>query len=404
MSLRKSYRRAKIYRGRTGSPTEKWHVWYSYRNPITLKFERFKVYEELNYIKDHKEKEEYAKDLVTDTNVMLRMGYTPFAVDKRTETLIDDEKIAIVEAEKNKADDPQLIEAFEIFLKAKRLLNLDSDTITTYCSYISKFENYLFTTRRADIHVRDLTAGFLKDMLTWLSDHHKWNPTTYNNHLRFCGTLANWFSRKPRQWVKKDDFVISKDEELEFKTAKPMKHQYFGATVADRVKKEMIKIPQLEFYCKFIYYSCMRPDEIRELVIENVDIKGRYIKIVGKTKSRTIPICDELAALLETLNLDQHPLSSFVIGKDGQTARIRHSEGYFARLFREYIRKPLELSENFTPYGWKHTRVVDLLNAGYSDAEVKNLTGHTDTESYDKYKRDLVNYMHTRLRGQTLGF
>ena len=61
------------------------------------------------------------------------------------------------------------------------------------------------------------------------------------------------------------------------------------------------------------------------------------------------------------------------------------------------------LSKDFTLYGFKHTRVVNLLNSGYSDAEIMGLTGHRDTSSYDKYKRDLIgNLTNNSLKGKTV--
>ena len=215
-------------------------------------------------------------------------------------------------------------------------------------------------------------------------------------------TLINWFAKKPRKWLDRDNFNIGDDGEIEEKVTRVMKHQYFGDTIFDKVKEAMEPFPQLMFFSKFVYYSCMRPEEIRQLKIENVDITGRYIKIVGKTKSRTVPICDELAEMLTSLELHQYPAYYHVIGKDAEVSASTHSENYFSRIFRQDIKEKLGLSKDFTLYGMKHTRVVSLLNAGYSDAEIMNLTGHRDTASYDKYKRDLIGHMKTRLKGKTL--
>jgi hypothetical protein len=52
----------------------------------------------------------------------------------------------------------------------------------------------------------------------------------------------------------------------------------------------------------------------------------------------------------------------------------------------------------------KHTRVVHHLNAGYSDSEVMNITGYEDTPSFDKYKRDQLGNIKTRLIGKTTEF
>ena|SRR5690606_17374630 len=103
------------------------------------------------------------------------------------------------------------------------------------------------------------------------------------------------------------------------------------------------------------------------------------------------------------LQFDKYPSNYYVIGYQSDVRSKMHSENYFTRVFREDIRTLLELSDDFTLYGLRQTRVAHLLNAGYSDAEIMNLTGQRDTASYDKYKRDLVNHIDTRLRGKTIG-
>jgi integrase len=248
----------------------------------------------------------------------------------------------------------------------------------------------------------DLDTAIIKGMLDEIGK--KLNGTTYNNYLGFWVTMLNWFAKKPRNWIDRNQFDIGEDGELEEKVTRPMKNQYFGDTILNKLKEAMKPYPALLFYSKFIFYSCMRPDEIRQLKVENIDITGRYIKIVGKTKSRTIPICDELAEMLNSLEVHKLPAQWFVIGKEGLPCHAMHSENYFSKRFREDIKTPLGLSKEFTLYGMKHTRVVSLLNAGYSDAEVMNLTGHKDTASYDAYKRDLVNHINTRLKGKTVNF
>lgn len=69
------YRPARI---RTG---KKWYVEYSYRDPTTFKFHRFKVYENINRIKDLKEREEFARELRDAVNYHLEKGFDPFKED-----------------------------------------------------------------------------------------------------------------------------------------------------------------------------------------------------------------------------------------------------------------------------------------------------------------------------------
>lgn len=399
----KNYKWAQVYKGKTGSVEEKWYVWYSFKNPFTLKYDRIRVYEGINYINDLKEKTDFSEELSKEINKALKAGYNPFDVEVEAIKLID-EKTAEKHLEENPKS-PTLLNAFKEFLSVKRKKNLSGSTIQTYESFINRFEDYLFENKLADVRLDNIDTHFIKSMLQDIQISNKLNGTTFNNYINFWVLLLNWFARKPRFWVNREDFDIGNDGELEPQLSKPMKNQYFVDTVAEKVKEKMKKFPKLLFFSKFIYFSCMRPDEIRNLKIENVDVTGRYIKIVGKTSSRTIPISDELAEMLESLNLENYPSNYYVIGKSGIVSDNMHSENYFTRVFREEIRVPLKLSDNYTMYGFKHTRVLHLLNAGYSDAEIMGLTGHRDTASYDKYKRDLIgNLTNNKLRGKTIGW
>jgi integrase len=400
--MRKNYKPAKIYRGKNGDVNEKWFVYYSYINPSTEAYERIKVYEGINEYKDIAEKEKFANDLAKEVNRNLVAGYNPFEVEQIEKSIVQEVTADIFMQENPKS--PLLTDAFREFMTSRHERGLEPNTINAYKGFLGKFENYLDQHQLLDVRMDQLDVKLIKDMLSWLHVQHEWNGTTYNNHLDNWGILLNWFAKKPRYWVKREEFSLGKEGEIEHKNSKPMKNQYFGENIAEKVKAMLKDYPALQFFHKFIYFSCMRPDEIRNLKIENVDIKGRYIKIIGKTSSRTVPVCDELAEMLTSLNLDAYPANYYVIGKMGKVSPEMHSENWFSKMFREEIRKPLGISENFKPYGWKHTRVVDLLNAGYSDAEIMNLTGHRDTASYDTYKRELVNHIQTRLRGKTIGW
>lgn len=398
----KNYKWAKVYKGTNGTAAEKWFVYYSFVNPNTGRYQRFKVYEGINEYKELDDKEKFSKELIKEVDKQLKLGYNPFEAEHLDNQIKQEVKAEIFLSENPKS--PLLTDAFRLFMTSRHERGLEKNTINAYKGFCGKFEHYLLEHRLADVRLDILDVKLIKDMLAWLHVEQGWNGTTYNNHLDCWGILLNWFAKKPRYWVKREEFDLGKEGEVERKNSKPMKNQYFGENIAEKVKDKMKDYPELLFFHKFIYFSCMRPDEIRNLKIENVDIKGRYIKIIGKTSSRTIPVCDELAEMLTSLKLDQYPANYYVIGKMGLVSPDMHSENWFSKSFRENVRKPLGISENFKPYGWKHTRVVDLLNAGYSDAEIMNLTGHRDTASYDTYKRELVNHIQTRLRGKTIGW
>jgi hypothetical protein len=45
------------------------------------------------------------------------------------------------------------------------------------------------------------------------------------------------------------------------------KNKYYSPVVAEKVKSELINDPEIYNYSKWIFYSCMRPKEIRHLKV-----------------------------------------------------------------------------------------------------------------------------------------
>lgn len=252
----------------------------------------------------------------------LKLGYNPFELESITHT-IKEEKTEILLRENPKS--PLLTDAFQAFMTSRHERMLEVNTIDAYKGFLGKFENSLLEHQLADICKDQLDTKLIKDILSWFHIHHQWNGTTYNNHLDLWALLLNWWAKKPRNWVKRDEFNLGKEGEIDHKTSKPMKNRYFGENIAEKVKHKMKDYPELLFFHKFIYFSCMRPDEIRNLRIENIDIKGRYIKIIGKTSSRIVPVCDELAEMFTGLDLDKYPANYYVIGKAGKVSKFMHS-------------------------------------------------------------------------------
>lgn len=393
-----NFKLAKIHRGKNGS---RWFVYYSFLHPGEFKFKRIIVFEGINYIKDLAEKEKFANDLKDAINKKLKDGYSPYQLEEVNEA---EQELRNLKKQKVKVIDPFLTDAFIEFLNQKEDKNRSKQTLQSYRSYIAKFECYLIAGKSADIRLSELNTTFITSLMQWIEQEYKLGATTYNNHINFWVTLINWFEKKPRQWVKRTDFDFGLDTDLENKKENILKHQYYTASAMERVKLAMSKHPLLLYYAKFIYYSCMRPDEIRNLQIENIDLSGRMIKIVGKTGNRVIPICDELYQVIEERNINASPMSFYLIGADGLVNKSMHSENFFARVFRDNVRNEAGLSSNFTLYGFKHSRVIHLLQAGYTDSEVMQLTGHRDSSSFDKYKRDLMGNIDSKLKGKTILF
>jgi integrase len=266
------------------------------------------------------------------------------------------------------------IEQFQKYCQNK---NLSHNTIRTYDSFINNFVSWLEENELKELGACEITGDTIQKFLDQQFDEEEWTPRTYNNHLNFFYTLFIRMEKLEKKQNKSIKYSIDL-EDIELKRDRAEKNRYYSPVVADKVKKELSENENLYNYVKWIFYSCMRPREIRLLQINHIDIQARQIKAIAptaKTGDRFIPICDELLDLIKTMKLMQFPLNYYVFGgKDGKPSQEKLSRDLFTNSYKS-IKDKLGLDNKYTLYGWKHTRVVNLLMAGFTDQEVMSLTG-----------------------------
>lgn len=113
-----------------------------------------------------------------------------------------------------------------------------------------------------------------------------------------------------------------------------------------------------------------------------------------------MPICDELYALIEQMQLSTQPLDYYVFGHGKKPSADLVFDDYFRDRYRPYKVK-LGLDNNYTLYSWKHTRVVSLIIAGFDENQIMTLTDHRNRAGFEAYKRNLV-IDNTIMKGKTI--
>ena len=94
--------------------------------------------------------------------------------------------------------------------------------------------------------------------------------------------------------------------------------------------------------------------------------------------------------------------SSIYSAKIGVPSEEKATKDAFATRYRP-IKEKLGLDDKYTLYGWKHTRVANLLVTGFTDAQVILLTDHNDYEGFKTYQRE-IKVDTTTVQGRTVEF
>ncbi|MEL7587805.1 MAG: tyrosine-type recombinase/integrase [Prolixibacteraceae bacterium] len=402
------YKDPKIVRAKKG-----WFVGLYFEYPDQAgKYKRFEISAGINYIHDLQEKEKEAQILLKEVKLALQAGFDPFMTNLENEFIESIaqkveaiKKVEAAEAEAEAGKRWTIKEGIKQFQEYCTNKNLSPNTIRTYDTFINNLMAWLEETEQTELNASELTEDKVFEFVNQEFDEEEWSPRTYNNHLKFFSTLFSRMEKLEKKQNKGIKYQIDL-EDIELKKDRAEKNRYYSPVVAQKVKKELAKNESLYNYVKWIFYSCMRPREIRLLQINHIDIQARQIKAIAptaKTGDRFIPICDELMGLIKSMKLMRYPLNYYVFGgKNGKPGKERLSRDLFTNSYK-LIKDKLGLDNKYTLYGWKHTRVVNLLMAGFTDAEVMSLTGHSDYQSFMAYKRELMVDT-SAMKGKTIEF
>ena len=135
------------------------------------------------------------------------------------------------------------------------------------------------------------------------------------------------------------------------------------------------------------YTTGMRRAELIGLMIKNVDLSSKVIKVLGKrNKERIIPVLPIIIEQLDLYLLERNAIGVivdadyFFISKKG----LKLSESFVYRLINSYFSKVSKKVKK-SPHVLRHTFATHLLNNGADLNSVKELLGHSSLASTQVY-------------------
>ncbi len=362
-----TYRPPKLVKGK-----KRWWIEYYYRVPDELRngkeWQKFRVFEDINRYKS----QEYADALLKAIGDHLADGYNPFLY-KRKHALESQGKAAQV----------TLNAALDRFIAQATAKGLRKKTVQSYSGHVELMRRYFIN------HLyqspEKITKAEIKAFLQHARTISGWNNNTYNNNLTTVKTVFNWM-------VKEDMLIKNPAIGIDMLPVNISRNTYYDEKTAKAIKKAM-NGRYISQFCEFIYYTGIRPkSEARLLKVENILLDRKLIYVPGEvSKNRTgdyVPMCDELFTLLRGMNLDKYPGHYYLWSISEHPAERPASSNHFASLYKPYKDK-LKLGAEYSIYSWKHSRAIDLANAGANPYEIMKLFRHSSLEQTLIYLRGL---------------
>ncbi|RZJ89143.1 MAG: hypothetical protein EOO20_11745 [Chryseobacterium sp.] len=355
---------------------QNWYVEFFFHNAETDKMERFRPTKNLNRLKDPKEKLFQFTKLCEAYKIALEGGWSP--IDEKANDRLK-RKVSSLTLEAAKA----LFEEYHI-AKGTRKKSRQS-----YLSKINQFIAYY----GGDKKVSEISDYEITEFLNFMEKESKWTGVTYNSSRII---LNNYF-----RYLKVNKYISENpvtDIETRTKLATES-HQIFSDKDFRSIMKWLNENDQYcLFFVKMIYYTCIRPKELRFLQLKHINLEQGVItvpaSIAKNKKSLPISIDASLRSELKGLKLASHPDTHFLLGS---TATIigekRIGENTPYNRFQKCLKATKLDKKNYTLYSFKHFSNVKKFKAGWTLAEICSANRHGSLVETETYLKDLLKFV-----------
>lgn len=359
---------------------EGYRIEYYVINPITMKMTRQRIRVD-KIFKAYKKKRDaliHIDGIIEGINAKLRTGYNPF---------FETEDSRLYE---------KLSDVAEKYLVEKRK-ELRPDTMRSYSSFVTMLLGYfnrLNQNQTASMVNKSLAIKYMD----YIYNERNVSNRTYNNHIKMARCFFNWCVEKC--YSKENPFNQIKPKRKEEKTRIliPSETRKIMRNWLTENNKGLLLVSWL------VYYSLVRPTEIRRIRVADVSLKNHCISIRGDnaknhhTRYATIP--EEVEIFLIENNYLNAPLNYFLIGNNYRPSETMASHSHFGKDWIS-MRKALDIPQEMQLYSLRDTGITEMLKSGIPDLTVMQHADHSDlsiTSIYAKHADpNLINTIRNKV-------
>lgn len=353
-----------------------WYVYYYYRNPVTLRLEKFTEKQGINYIKTITERKKAIKNLQKAVLLYLQKGYNPF--EEMGENLVNKETFSMKEAFKLAINEKSKVWSIATKKGNVTIFNL--------------FKNWLSKNNLLQEDIKKLTKRHVILFLNSLNV----NPTTRNSYRRIISSVIG-------QLVADELLTTNIVNTIPKLKETPVKNKPFTKKEITDIKKYLLNNdPYLYTFIKFVMYGFMRPVEVTRIRIKDINLKRNIIQVQSKTETTaTIYITKQLKDTIAAMELEQYQPTDYLFTKNYKpgtwiTTTEKAKPNFFTNRFKK-VKKAFGFGLEYGIYSFRHSSAIDLFTSytkqGLTDLEARHkmmpITRHKNIDSLNKYLRDI---------------
>lgn len=369
-----NYKKAKVYDA-DGELKKQWYVYYSFKNPATDKFERFKVFNDINSETTKAGRYDLANYYKNIINIWLEEGNSQF---EKSDTPNESQNIIIC------------IDSFLEFIANGKLRH---NTKRKYKIELTVFKEWVLKAGLNHIKIGEVKKQHIFDFIEAIKKRNIKSGKTVNHYLNDLRRFFNHFMDNYDDYLERNPAAKITRDPVQEKGNIAYTEAEFKAIKDYCLNHKETPDPYLWFVCEVIYYTGLRNEaELLEMRIADFDLKNKLFFVeawISKNKKRqSAPIYPEFLELLQSLNLSQYPTDFYLFGRGDKPGPVRVGVDNFARRFRP-LKKELGFGDDYGLYALKSTRACHLFDDGAPIRDIQTLFRHSDPYVTMKYLKSL---------------
>ena len=345
--------------------TRGWFIVYKVPNNHNGRLERKFI--RLNYMMHRFEDDasflKYAGNIVDTINFRLRNGESPYLSDENARCY---EPVRVM---------------LDKFLEEKKRY-VRPDTLRTYSSHVRVFRTWL------EDHTKEcLCIKFTPYLAVRYSEYVKSNrlrvnARTYNDNIKFLRSLFKWGQR--HFYCKENPFrnVQLMNKEAKYREVVTMEQRQMIREYYEQ------RCPAFMVVIDLMFNSFVRPREITQIQIKNVDLKQKVIRLYPEqTKThayREAILSHELSAILSKELENDYPKDYYLVSEGYVPGPTAITTKAYRKTWLQ-MRKKLDLPDTLQLYSLRDSGIMALLDTELSPREVSEVIGHHDLQSINNY-------------------
>lgn len=344
---------------------KEWMIVYYAKNPVNNLMERQRQRPPM--LSDRTERLKHAKKIVTEINLKLSEGWSPF----------------LEESGKNFKSFESAVSDFLKFIKKQTSEEiLRPDSLRSYNSNLNILQQFIKQKNKKITFAVQINRLFCVEYLDWIYLEKNSSPRTRNNHLAFLKLFCNWLLSRGVLKENPASVIMRLD-------VNPKKRAYIPIELRLKISEWLLKNDK-KFYtvCQLTYFCFIRSTELSKLRVNMINFKKSSLYIPGdiskNTKTDIITIPEGLLHVLADHVKSAEPTdflfsdNHFKAGKS--QLKVRKIQSHW-----DLLKKALKLPSKYQFYGLKDTGITDLLLMGIPAIKVRDQARHHDIKITEMY-------------------